>query len=337
MKSTPFVRTAIAAFTLALGACASTPTTPESLTQAREAFQGARADPHVTRFAPIELNSAGVALDRVEQLWTGGNDAQNIDHLAYLARQQALIAAETAAARAARAEIEQADLERKSVIAQSRTQQARAEQKDAELARKNAELGQATALVQAEAARRQVLVERKRAEELQAMSAQESQQLQQALVERQRAEALQAKAAQDVQQLEKQLRDLKAEQTNRGWILTFGADVLFNVGEAALKPAAYRSLDRLMTFLKAHPEQTIVVEGHTDSTGSEDMNLDLSRRRAEAVQQALAARNIDANRIRTRALGEAFPVASNDTAAGRQLNRRVELVFPNAQQVSLGR
>jgi outer membrane protein OmpA-like peptidoglycan-associated protein len=327
MKRAPMLRIAAVSVALAFGGCASTPPTPDSLTQAREAFEGARNNPHVPRFAGTELNQAGQALDRVEQLWTGGGDTQVIDHQAYLAKQQARIASETAATRAARAEIEQADLERKSVIAQSRAVQARAEQQDAESARKSAELDRATALAQAEASRNQALQEKQRAEALK----------KEALQERQQAEALQDKAKQNIQQLESRLQELEAKQTSRGWVLTLGSDVLFDVGQAVVKPGAYRSLERIATFLQAHPDQSIVIEGYTDSTGSEQLNLDLSRRRAEAVVQALAARNIESSRIQTRAFGQAFPVASNDTAAGRQLNRRVELVFPNADKVSVGR
>lgn len=327
MTSTPFVRMAVVSVALAMGGCASTPEAPNALAKAREAFQTARNNPNVPRFAAAELNQAGRALDHVEQLWTQSGDGAVIEHNAYLAKQQARIATETAIARAARAEIEQADLERKSVISQSRAIEARSGQQDAEAARKIAERDRSLALAQADESRRNASAEQQRAEALR----------KDALQARQRAETLQAKAEQDIRQLETQLQDLKAEQTKRGWVLTLGADVLFDVGQSVLKAGAYRSLERIATFLQAYPEQSVVVEGYTDNTGAEQMNLDLSRRRAEAVVQALIARNVESTRIITRALGEAFPVASNDTAAGRQLNRRVELVLPSAEKVSVRR
>lgn len=327
MKNTLVVRAAAVAVALALGGCASTAQTPNSLSQAREAFQTARSNPDVPRFAAAELNQAGRALDRVEQLWTSSSDADVIDHQAYLAKQQARIATETAAARAARAEIEQADLERKAVVAQSRVSQARSEQQDAEAAQRSAELDRAKALGQADTARQEALDEKQRATGLR----------EEALRDSARAEALQAKAKQDIRELETQLQDMKAAETSRGWVLTLGSDVLFDVGQAVLKPGAYRGLERIAKFLQAHPDQSVVVEGYTDSTGSEQLNLDLSKRRAEAVMQALVSRSIEPARVRTQAFGEAFPIASNTTAAGRQLNRRVELVLLGADKVSAGR
>src|SRR6185295_13404740 len=90
---------------------------------------------------------------------------------------------------------------------------------------------------------------------------------------------------------------------------------------------AQSKLDQLAAVLKNHPERRVLVEGFTDSTGSAESNLLLSRARAEAVRVALLARGIGADRIDVRGNGEARPVASNNTQAGRQQNRRVEVVF----------
>lgn len=327
MKNTRIVRVAVVSVALALGGCATTSEAPNSLTQAREAFQQARSNPDVPRFAGAELNQAGRALDRVEQLWTSSSDAEIIEHEAYLAKQPARIATETAAARAARAQIEQADLERKSVIAQSRVSQARSEQQDAEAAQRTAELDRATALQQVDTARKEALTQEQRATGLR----------EEAVRDGARAQASQAEAEEQIRQLESQLKDMKAAQTSRGWVLTLGSDVLFDVGQSVLKPGAYRSLQRISTFLQAHPDQSASVEGYTDSTGSEQLNLDLSRRRAEAVVQALVARNVEPGRVQARAFGEGFPIASNDTVAGRQLNRRVELVLLGPDKLSVDR
>lgn len=130
--------------------------------------------------------------------------------------------------------------------------------------------------------------------------------------------------------LEQQLADLKAKQTERGMVLTLG-DVLFDTGRAQLKPGAMRTLDQLATFLRENPDRTVEIEGYTDSVGSDSMNQVLSERRANAVKSALMDRGIAINRIAARGLGEMNPVASNDTTAGRQQNRRVEVIISNAR------
>ena len=123
-----------------------------------------------------------------------------------------------------------------------------------------------------------------------------------------------------------ELQDLQAKQTDRGMIVTL-SDVLFDTGRATLKPGADRALDRLAQYLKANPGTRVFVEGHTDSVGSEAYNEELSQRRAQAVTAALSARGVPADQYQAKGLGKAYPVASNETPAGRQQNRRVEIVF----------
>lgn len=123
-----------------------------------------------------------------------------------------------------------------------------------------------------------------------------------------------------------ELRDLQAKQTNRGLVMTL-SDVLFDTGRATLKPGAGRDLDRLAQALKDNPNMRVMIEGHTDSVGGDDYNQALSERRAEAVADALRTRGVPPDRYEVRGLGKSFPVASNNTQAGRQQNRRVEIVF----------
>ncbi|HSY07771.1 MAG TPA: OmpA family protein [Steroidobacteraceae bacterium] len=123
-----------------------------------------------------------------------------------------------------------------------------------------------------------------------------------------------------------ELQDLQAKQTERGLVMTLG-DVLFDTGQATLKPGADRALDRLSQFLKDSPGTHVIIEGHTDAVGTDDYNLALSQRRAQAVADALSARGVSTVRLETKGLGKSYPVASNDTQAGRQQNRRVEIVF----------
>jgi outer membrane protein OmpA-like peptidoglycan-associated protein len=88
-----------------------------------------------------------------------------------------------------------------------------------------------------------------------------------------------------------------------------------------------QSLYRLVSYLKENPERNLIVEGHTDSIGSESANLALSESRANAVRDFLLANGIASPRVFARGYGKAFPVASNDSAGGRQINRRVEVVI----------
>jgi outer membrane protein OmpA-like peptidoglycan-associated protein len=152
---------------------------------------------------------------------------------------------------------------------------------------------------------------------------------QEAQVQTQRAESAQTQASsaeERARDLERQLSELQAKRTDRGLVLTL-PDVLFDVGDAELKPGAYRAVDRLAEVMKQNPEITIRVEGFTDSVGSEDLNMQLSQERADAVRSALVERGIEASRIEARGYGESLPIASNRTAAGRQENRRVEIVL----------
>jgi len=133
-------------------------------------------------------------------------------------------------------------------------------------------------------------------------------------------------AAAQVQQLQQELAALQAKQTDRGLVLTLG-DVLFETGKAALRPGALRHLYPLVTFLQKYPERRVVIEGHTDTVGSDAYNLDLSERRADAVRDFLLQNGVNPAQLTARGYGKASPVASNDTAAGRQHNRRVELII----------
>lgn len=126
--------------------------------------------------------------------------------------------------------------------------------------------------------------------------------------------------------LEDQLAALKAKPTDRGMVLTLG-DVLFDTGRSTLKPGAMKTIDDLASFMQQHPERKVLIEGYTDSVGGEEMNQELSERRADAVRDALMRRSVPFDRVQVHGLGERYPVATNDSGAGRQQNRRVEVVF----------
>jgi outer membrane protein OmpA-like peptidoglycan-associated protein len=130
----------------------------------------------------------------------------------------------------------------------------------------------------------------------------------------------------ELQQTQQELAALKAKQTDRGMVVTLG-DVLFDTGQATLKPGADLTLDRLAGYMKSNPNTRVLIEGHTDSVGSDSYNDALSQRRADAVAHALIARGVADDEVRAIGRGKNFPVATNDTPAGRQQNRRVEIVF----------
>jgi outer membrane protein OmpA-like peptidoglycan-associated protein len=125
--------------------------------------------------------------------------------------------------------------------------------------------------------------------------------------------------------LRAELGEAQTRVTDRGLVLTLG-DVLFAVGKADLKPGAARTLDKLVAAMKRDPDTSVTIEGHTDSTGKRAYNQALSNRRAGAVRAYLTSRGVAAARIHAKGLGPDFPVATNATEAGRQQNRRVEVL-----------
>jgi outer membrane protein OmpA-like peptidoglycan-associated protein len=126
--------------------------------------------------------------------------------------------------------------------------------------------------------------------------------------------------------LQHKLAELEAEQTERGLVLTLG-DILFDVDRAELNPGGFQQVGRIAEFLRAFPERNVLIEGHTDSTGADGYNEQLSLRRAYAVEDFLISEGIDPLRVIARGYGKLYPVATNDTTAGRQQNRRVEIVI----------
>lgn len=113
--------------------------------------------------------------------------------------------------------------------------------------------------------------------------------------------------------------------------VTFKSDVLFDVNSAALKTGAYTEINRVAQVLTQYPQTDIQIAGHTDSTGAEDYNQQLSERRAMSVQNALANQGVAAMRMRAIGFGESQPIADNSTEAGRQLNRRVVVTIAPQQ------
>jgi outer membrane protein OmpA-like peptidoglycan-associated protein len=164
---------------------------------------------------------------------------------------------------------------------------------------------------------------------------------QQNLAAEQRADSLRRAAEEADRRLNEalgQLRALVAEitdlrETQRGLVISL-SDILFDVGRSVVKPGSQANIERIAVVLRQYPQHQILVEGHTDATGSEEFNLRLSQDRANAVRSALVAGGVDPSKISAEGFGESQPVASNDTPAGRQQNRRVEIVIVGAGTVA---
>lgn len=126
--------------------------------------------------------------------------------------------------------------------------------------------------------------------------------------------------------LEMQLQEMNAKQTDRGDVVLL-SDVLFDTNSAEMRGSGQRDMTKLVAFFKQYPQRTAMIEGFTDSQGDQHANVDLSQRRAAAVRDALVGQGVYTDRLSTRGYGDAFPVGSNTTSEGRQMNRRVEIVL----------
>jgi outer membrane protein OmpA-like peptidoglycan-associated protein len=128
-------------------------------------------------------------------------------------------------------------------------------------------------------------------------------------------------------EMERDLEGARIERVGEGIKITFDSGILFDVDRADLRPEAQQNLTELAGILNKYDDTIILVEGHTDSSGPEEHNMGLSRRRAESVAHYLSLQNVQPGRFSTIGYGEAQPIASNDSVDGRQQNRRVELAI----------
>ncbi|HXN25046.1 MAG TPA: OmpA family protein [Candidatus Dormibacteraeota bacterium] len=216
----------------------------------------------------------------------------------------------------AQAEAAQAEAERMKLEADKAAQEAARQKQEAEQAR-------AAALTQQKAA--------------QAVAEQAARDKDAALAQQRVAEAQAEKARQTAEQAEAEKTELRARLLNqlntilqtrdsaRGLIINM-SDVLFDTGSYTLKPGAREKLAKISGIVLAHSGLSLAIEGHTDSVGSDEFNQQLSERRADSVRDFLALQGVPASAITARGFGKTQPVTSNDTAEGRQRNRRVELV-----------
>ncbi len=129
------------------------------------------------------------------------------------------------------------------------------------------------------------------------------------------------------EEIERDIEGARIERVGEGIKITFDSGLLFDVNKATLKSKSKENLAQLAQILNKYPDTHILLEGHTDATGTEEYNLELSRKRAQAVANELSTLQVAATRFTIMGYGEDQPIATNDTSEGRQQNRRVEVAI----------
>ena len=273
------------------------------LERAQEVYLQAESDPSVQAYAPVRLAEAHKALQEAQQ----AKHSDEMLHLSYVAQRKAQIASVTGATGKTEQRTEQLRKETSEVLLQKRDRELKAARSETDTKAREAEQW------------RRLAEARAKDDDAKARDARQTEDAEARALAAERAKA----AA-----LANELASLKAQHTDRGLVLTVG-DVLFAPGKAEVGPGAQRSIDKLAEFLRAYPKRNVLIEGHTDNLGNEDFNVKLSQQRADAVRDLLIARGVSSQRIRTKGYGPKFPVVDNDSAAGRQQNRRVEVLVLN--------
>ena len=287
-----------------LTACQTTPPSNPALEDARSAVNAAAADPAVNASAGQELQRARDALVAAESAWKTGDQDETAAR-AYIAKQRANIALESGTRYTTDQRIKEASAERDRIRTEARTREAQVAEN------RVAQANEQAANAQAQAANAQAQAEAER---------------QRAAAQAQQLDAERARST----QMQQDLQELAAKSTARGLVVTLQG-VLFDTGKAQLRSGGVHDIERVAAVMKNHPERRARVEGFTDNQGDEHYNAELSRRRAESVRSQLEAFGVPEARVETRGYGEAYPVADNSTPSGRQQNRRVEIVFSNAE------
>lgn len=304
---------------------------PLELYEARNAIRIAKWT-GAEQYAADSLHKAEISLQNAEEELTGKvgkkTVAQNSRDAAQTAEDARLIAVR-------RIEEERLANERAAAAAReesARTQASQAESERAAAERAKADAERAKAEAESAKASADSAAERANQEKNEAEAARAAALAQQQAAESEAEKARQSatQAEQEKTQLREQLRQqlnnvLETRETARGLIVNM-SDVLFDTGKYTLKPGAREKLAKIAGIILGHPGLKLEVEGHTDSVGGDEFNQRLSEQRANAVREYLVAQSVTSDSVTARGFGKTRPVATNDTASGRQLNRRVELV-----------
>jgi outer membrane protein OmpA-like peptidoglycan-associated protein len=304
---------------------------PLDLLEARNAVVIAKAA-GAQQYAPDSLAKAEDMLQRAEDYYQRkqgrtpiGTAARGATQMAEDARvltlrrkEQAKLDAERRAHEEAqaKAEADAAAAQQQAAQAQAQSDEDARRRADAERARADAQAAQASALAQQQQAQAQAAA---------AQQAANAADQQRQLAEQQRQEAIQQKEAMRARLLAQLNQVLQTRDTARGLIVSM-PDVLFAFNKYDLKPEARERLAKISGIVLAYPDLKLQIEGYTDSIGSDEYNQTLSDKRAEAVRDYLVTSGVSMNNVAARGMGKADPVADNSTAAGRQLNRRVEMI-----------
>jgi outer membrane protein OmpA-like peptidoglycan-associated protein len=284
----------LAACTGIIGGCATI--APTELVDAREDYRRASTGA-AGKHAPAEVHVANQALARAESSFDEDGDTYRTRDLAYVAQRKAEIAEATASIA-----IDQQNAARsKAAYQQTQGDIIEEKQEDLSLVR--------TALAASERSGERTAAQ---------LSAEQD------------ARAAADKRAADAQAALARLAAVKDEP--RGMVITLSGSVLFASNQSTLLPEARTRLEQVADVLLTTSERRIVIEGHTDSQGSDMHNLALSQRRADAVRNSLVQRGYQADLIEARGLGEGSPIADNARADGRANNRRVEIIIERASQ-----
>jgi outer membrane protein OmpA-like peptidoglycan-associated protein len=293
-----------------LGACATT--TPKDLVSAREAYRRAAAGV-TAQVAPAELHVANLALARAEQSFKEAPESYQTRDLSYVAWRKVQLADATASIA----------IEKESQSQSKDDYQATQGQIIASTKQDLNQTSSALAASEHDGEMTQQSLSQTRS--ALAASEQSGQKTAAQLAAEQKARAAAEKSAADAMAALAKLAAVKDEP--RGLVITLSGSVLFASNQSTLLPEARTRLDQVVAVLLTTRERHLVVEGHTDSQGSDSHNMDLSQRRADAVRDYLVKGDYQADLIQANGMGEGHPVADNKSAEGRANNRRVEIII----------
>jgi outer membrane protein OmpA-like peptidoglycan-associated protein len=311
---------------------------PLDLLEARNAVAIAKAA-GAEQYAPESLAKAQDMLTRAEDYYVRkqgrtpiGTAARGATQMAEDARLLTLRRKEQARIEAERLARQQAQEKAEADAKTAQEQAAQAQAQSDEDARKRAEAEHAQAdaeRAQAEAQRQQAdalaAQQKAQAESEAARSAADQAEKQRQEADRQRLEAIRQKEEMRARLLAQLNQVLQTRDTARGLIVSM-PDVLFDFNKFTLKPEARERLARISGIVLAYPDLKLEIDGYTDSVGSDEYNQTLSDKRAGAVRDYLVSSSVSTNNVTARGMGKADPIADNTTAAGRKLNRRVEMI-----------
>ena len=300
MKNALKTTASLAAFALVLGACSSTPDASPRLMAAEASLQSAKANPATMESGRAAIERADASLAEARENFMRGKDDEYL-HTIRMGEGYVALAETRGRQRTANSRIEALNTERAEVVSQARMR----EVANAEAATSRAEAATSDA--------------EDRADRSAGIAAN-------AVADSARSDAARMAAEARAAALTVELKDYEQTKTDLGVTLIL-RDLQFASASDVLTAGAQGRLTPLATFLAKQPEARIRIAGHTDSQGAESYNQDLSARRANSVGSYLMSTGVDAGRINTVGLGESVPLSSNATAAGRAINRRVEITI----------